>query len=213
MNLSETAQTLISKLTDPKVLHTHIRALAKEIGKNPELSDELWETGVYNARMLALLIADVKQFTPGKLDGWVQDITESGEVQEDVEWMCDWLLANIIMKNPKLPEQVTGWENDPSLVKQRIYWAYRCRTAKSAGKEVNLQLLETIENAIDTSHPMVQWMMNMCAGFIGMEDAELRTRCIELGERTGLYADYPVSKGCTSPYLPDWLNSISEKKK
>jgi 3-methyladenine DNA glycosylase AlkD len=59
---------------------------------------------------------------------------------------------------------------------------------------------------------MVQEPMNWCAAQIGIEDEGLRGRCIELGERLGLYKDYPVSKGCTSPYLPIWIGSVVGKK-
>ena len=59
---------------------------------------------------------------------------------------------------------------------------------------------------------MVQETMNWCAAQIGITDAGLRGRCIQLGERLALYKDYRVSKGCTSPYLPIWIGSVVGKK-
>jgi hypothetical protein len=54
--------------------------------------------------------------------------------------------------------------------------------------------------------------LHWCAAQIGIEDEDLRGRCIQLGERLALYKDYPVSKGCTSPYLPIWIGSVVGKK-
>lgn len=50
--------------------------------------------------------------------------------------------------------------------------------------------------------------MNWCAAQIGIADERLRGRCIALGERLGLYRDYPVSRGCTSPLLPLWIGGV-----
>jgi hypothetical protein len=36
-------------------------------------------------------------------------------------------------------------------------------------------------------------------------DPKLRKRAIAIGEKIGLYHDWPVSKGCTPPYVPVWV--------
>ena len=35
-----------------------------------------------------------------------------------------------------------------------------------------------------------------------------RKRAIAIGEKLGIYRDYPVSKGCTSPFAPIWINEM-----
>ena len=47
---------------------------------------------------------------------------------------------------------------------------------------------------------------------MGIVDERLRSRCVGLGERLGLYQDYPVSNGCTSPFLPIWIGSVVGKQ-
>ena len=42
-----------------------IKALGKELGRNQELAEILWETGVYEARMLVSLVADDISMLPG----------------------------------------------------------------------------------------------------------------------------------------------------
>jgi len=53
--------------------------------------------------------------------------------------------------------------------------------------------------------PVVQAMMNFTAAWIGIFVPEHRARCVALGERTGLYKDEVVPRGCTPGYLPEFI--------
>jgi len=48
-------------------------------------------------------------------------------------------------------------------------------------------------------------MMNFTAGWIGVFEPQHRARCAALGERTGLYRDEVVPRGCTPGYLPEFI--------
>jgi 3-methyladenine DNA glycosylase AlkD len=50
--------------------------------------------------------------------------------------------------------------------------------------------------------------MNFCLAGIGIHHPKLRKRAIAVGERLGIYRDYPVSKGCTSPFPPIWIDEM-----
>ena len=50
--------------------------------------------------------------------------------------------------------------------------------------------------------------MNTCLANIGIHAPKLRKRAIKIGETLGIYRDYPVSKGCTSPFAPIWINEM-----
>ena len=50
--------------------------------------------------------------------------------------------------------------------------------------------------------------MNNTLAAIGIHVPALRARAIAIGEKLGLYRDYPVSKGCTSPFAPIWINAM-----
>lgn len=60
--------------------------------------------------------------------------------------------------------------------------------------------------------PEVQWTMNYCLAGIGIDFPELRQRAITIGETLGIYRDYPVSKGCTSPFAPIWINEMVRRQ-
>jgi 3-methyladenine DNA glycosylase AlkD len=58
----------------------------------------------------------------------------------------------------------------------------------------------------------VQWTMNACLAEIGIHFPEHRKRAIAIGEKLGAYRDYPVSKGCTSPFAPIWINEMVRRR-
>src|SRR5215218_7015514 len=51
----------------------NIRKLAKELGRDHVLADELWRTGWYEARLLAAFIDDPKLVAPAQMDRWAGD--------------------------------------------------------------------------------------------------------------------------------------------
>ena len=60
--------------------------------------------------------------------------------------------------------------------------------------------------------PEVQWTMNNTLGAIGIHHPEHRERAIAIGEKIGLYRDWPVSKGCTPPYVPVWVEAMVKRQ-
>jgi 3-methyladenine DNA glycosylase AlkD len=69
-------------------------------------------------------------------------------------------------------------------------------------------LQESIEMEIANAAPETQWTMNMALAQIGTCFPALREKAIAIGEQLGIYRNYPVSKGCTSPFAPVWINEM-----
>src|SRR6266480_5256199 len=67
------------------VLHT----LAKRIGKDHRLAQEIWATGVHEARILATLIGEPEKVTAAEMDRWARDF-DSWDV---VDAACCYLYA------------------------------------------------------------------------------------------------------------------------
>ena len=47
--------------------------------------------------------------------------------------------------------------------------------------------------------------MNYCMVKIAVDYPQLRTRAIAIGNKLEVLKDYPVPKGCTSPFAPIWM--------
>jgi 3-methyladenine DNA glycosylase AlkD len=73
-------------------------------------------------------------------------------------------------------------------------------------------LLDRIEGEMGAADPVVQWTMNAALAEIGINFPKLRKRAVGIGERLGVFRDWPVSKGCTSPFAPVWIEAMVRRK-
>jgi len=153
---------------------------------------------------------DLKAIDLRSIERMIADIESTEE--QDQRQLCDWLVANVIMKKSSLKKEAMSWLSEQSAIKQRVFWSVQARTIKAENQALHTHLMEVLETRMACADDMVQEMMNWCAAQIGITDAGLRGRCLQLGERLGLYKDYPVSRGCTSPYLPIWIESVVGKQ-
>jgi hypothetical protein len=69
-------------------------------------------------------------------------------------------------------------------------------------------LLDRIEKEMPKAMPELQWTMNNTLGAIDIHHPEHRKRAIAIGEKIGLYGDWPVAKGCIPPYVPVWVDAM-----
>lgn len=54
--------------------------------------------------------------------------------------------------------------------------------------------------------------MNTTLAQIGIHAPAYRERALNIGERLGIYRDFPVSKGCTSPFAPIRINEMVKRQ-
>jgi len=212
MELSAKAENILRQIDDKTKLGD-LRKIANDIKKDHDLAMELWATGKYLARQLAILIMDKKHLSQAFIDKLDKDIKRHKE--DDRNHLIDWLMANQLSKDKKTVALMESWENSPSSLQRRVFWYYqgRLRWMGQTPPPNNEELLSKIENQIEKEEPEVQWAMNFTAGWIGVYDKKLRNRCIALGEKTGLYKGKMVSKGCTPEYLPEFITIESNKRK
>lgn len=211
MKMSKKAQAILTQISDKNTKLGDLRKIAKDIKKDHELALELWSTEQFFARQLAILIMDKKHLSQkiiDKIDIDIQKHKESEKLQ-----LIDWLFANQLAKDKKLIELIESWENSPSSLQRRTFWYYKGRL-RWTGKiqSDSEELLSKIEEKIQNEQPEVQWAMNFLAGWIGVYEKTYRDRCVELGEKTGLYKGKMVSKGCTPEYLPEFIAIESNKR-
>lgn len=188
-----------------------LRKIANDIKKDHELAVDLWSSKQFLARQLAILIMDKKLLTPEFVDQLDKDIMQHEE-NERMQ-LIDWLMANQFSKDKNTIALMNSWENSPSSLQRRAFWYYQGRLRWVGQKPAKSEeLLTKIESSIEKEAVEVQWAMNFTAGWIGVYEKEFRSRCIALGEKTGLYKEKLVSKGCTPEYLPEFIRIESIKR-
>ena len=62
------------------------------------------------------------------------------------------------------------------------------------------------------ARPETQWTVNNTLMAIGIQHAKHRKRAIAIGEKIGLYKDWPMSKGCVIPYAPIAINEMVKRQ-
>lgn len=182
-----------------------IRKVADTIKSNHELAKALWETGNIEARLLSTLIIVPKSLSTGELDSMVRS--------ERFTQVIDWLYAYVIKEYPDREKLRESWllSDDPMTL--RLGWSLTSgRIARSPEGLDIPAILDRLEKEMPNAAPEVQWTMNSALAQIGINHPAYRERAINIGERLGIYRDYPVSKGCTSPFAPIWINEMVKQQ-
>jgi 3-methyladenine DNA glycosylase AlkD len=181
-----------------------IRKIAAKIKSDHKLALALWKTGNIDAKLLALLIIKPKELSQKELDGMARSV--------EIAWVADWLASYVTKEHPEKEALREKW------MKDRDPWAARAGWSLTAGRVAREPegldipaLLDRIEREMAKADPPEQWTMNNTLAGIGIHHPKHRKRAIAIGEKLGVYRDYPVSKGCTSPFAPIWINFMVKR--
>ena len=79
----------------------NMKVLAKRLGPNHDLAAELWDTGWYEARMLAAFVDEPARVTPAQMDRWCRDFDNWG--------ICDTVCFHLFDRTPHAWAKVAQW--------------------------------------------------------------------------------------------------------
>jgi 3-methyladenine DNA glycosylase AlkD len=184
-----------------------IRTIAKKIKTDHQLALDLWDTGNVEAQLLATLIIKPKSLSATEVD----KLTRSTTCAQVAEWLNSYVVA----EHPEKESLREKWMKSKDRWAARAGWhftASRVNKGKGAdGLDANA-LLDRIEKEMPKAKPEVQWTMNNTLAAIGIHHPRLRKRAVAIGEKIGLYRDWPVSKGCIIPYVPVWVDAMVKRQ-
>jgi 3-methyladenine DNA glycosylase AlkD len=182
-----------------------IRTLAAKLKTNDQLAIALWGTENIDARLLAILLIKPKNLSRDELDRMVRSV--------NFAQVADWLNSYVVKNHPDKESLRQSWMEDNDPWAARAGWNLTSeRIAKNPDGLDLGALLDRIESEMGNAASEVQWTMNFCLAGIGIHFNEHRKRAIAIGEKLGIYRDYPVSKGCTSPFAPIWINEMVRRQ-
>lgn len=206
-NAKVRAQNAKSGAGDPQfgVSLGDIRVLAKKLRTDHALALSLWDTGNVDAQFLATLLIEPKHLSVEAMDRMVRSIS--------FVRVADWFNSYVVAKHPDKEALRKGWMAADDRWAARAGWHLTAeRVAKNPDGLDLPALLDRIESEMAGALPEVQWTMNSTLATIGIHVPKLRQRAIAIGERLGIYRDYPVSKGCTSPFAPIWIDAMVRRQ-
>lgn len=182
-----------------------IRKIADTIKDGHKLALSLWDTKNVDARLLAILLLKPKNLTKDEIDKMVRST--------DCPQVADWLNSYVVKEHPDKEELRLTWMEDDDRWAARAGWGLTSGRINKSPEGLDLKaLLDRIESEMGSAAPEVQWTMNFSLIYIGTNFPKLRKRAIAIGEKLGVYRDYPCSKGCTSPFAPIAINELVSRQ-
>ena len=155
-----------------------MKALGKQLGRSHELAAALWDTGVYEARMVCSFVDDPAQVTPAQMDRWCKDFDNWG--------ICDTICFNLFDRTPHAWAKVAQWSGKRNEFEKRtafaLLWSLTVHD-RDAGNEQFVQGLALIERAAGDERHFVKKAVNMALRAIGKRNRALNAAAVAVARR------------------------------
>lgn len=155
-----------------------IRRVAKQLGRNHDLALELWETGLYEPRMLACFVDDPAQVTPIQMDRWCRDF--------DSWAICDTACFHLFDRTPHAWRKVEQWARRKDEFVKRAAFALLASIAlhdKTTGDERFLRCLPLVEREAGDARNFVKKGVSWALRSIGRRNRSLHAPAVAMAER------------------------------
>jgi len=150
-----------------------LRKMAREIGKDHDLAQELWSYGIHEARILASMIDDPRKVTEEQMEAWVSDF-DSWDV-------CDQCCGNLFDKTDVAYRKAVEWSaREEEFVKRAAFalMAWRAFHVKQAGNEEFARFLAIIKREATDGRNYVRKAVNWSLRQIGKRNLNLNGMAI-----------------------------------
>ena len=151
-----------------------LRALAKNIGKNHQLAQELWSTGVHEARLLAGMIDDPAEVSQEQMEEWAGDF-DSWDV---VDGSCE----NLFDKTPFVVGKAHEWSARPEEYVKRAGFVMMAELAvhdKKTADRTFLEFLPLIIRESSDDRNFVKKAVNWALRQIGKRNMTLNKAAVQ----------------------------------
>jgi 3-methyladenine DNA glycosylase AlkD len=155
-----------------------LHAFARYIGKDQSLAEQLWATGIHEARILGALIGEPKKITGAQMDRWACDFSS----WDIVDTACCYLYAQAKPSWGKVYE----WSTRQAEFEKRAafslaaYLSYKDKSAPDAWFE---RFLFVIEREAHDDRNFVRKAVNWALRNIGKRNLQLNKAAIRCAER------------------------------
>lgn len=154
-----------------------LRKLAKEIGRDHTLAQELWASAVHEARILAAMIDDPKHVTWEQMERWVSEI-DSWDI-------CDGCCSILFDKTPFAYQKAVEWSaREEEFVKRAgfVLMAVLAVHDKKATDDVFLSFLPLIKREATDERNFVRKAVNWALRQIGKRNRRLNAAAIQAAQ-------------------------------
>ena len=152
--------------------------IARETGKDHALAQRLWDSGIYEARILAFMVDEWRLVTEKQMEDWARDFDNWGIV--------DGCVGHLFDKTPFAYKKAVKWsKRKEEFVKRAGYTMMATLTVhdKKADDETMLKFLPLIVKGATDERRYVSKSVNWALRQIGKRNRALNKRAIETAER------------------------------
>ena len=154
-----------------------LRPLAKEIGKNHKLSLKLWNSGIHDARILAVFVEEPKKVTENQMELWAKDF-DSWDV-------CDQACTSLFDRTPFAWKKVYEWaERNEEFVKRAAFTLIAVLSVhdKKSPDDNFEKLFELIKRESTDERKYVKKAVNWALRNIGKRNLSLNKKAINVAK-------------------------------
>ncbi len=155
-----------------------IRSIARRVGRDQTLAEQLWATDIHDARILASLVGDPQKITRTTMDRWVREFAS---------WdVCDACCCNLFDRTPYAWQKIRKWAaNDGEFVRRAAFATLAAIAVheKTAGDQLFLGALPLIEEYAFDDRNFVRKGVNWALRNIGKRNGFLCQAAIACAER------------------------------
>jgi 3-methyladenine DNA glycosylase AlkD len=182
-----------------------IRSIAKGLGKDQELAEELWDTGVHDVRILASQVGDPQRISRSTMDRWARDFTS---------WdLCDACCCDLFDRTPCAWDKIRKWaRSDREFVRRAGFatLAYIALHDKKAPDQPFPEALPLVEQYAFDNRNFVRKAVNRALRNIGKRNAALLQAALECAGRVRAQ-NTPAARWIASDAIRE-LSSVRRKR-
>lgn len=193
---------------------TVLRKLAKKVGRDHELAKVLWESDIYDVKIISLLIDDPKLMTIEQAESQVDQLYQ--EHLAHVFSSCDAALAKTSFVIPLLMD----WISSNNTIRKRCGYGLLYEVSKSTKKSAPdnaffLDKIEHILNSYKDEKNVIKAAMGGALMGMGKRNIELNSAALKVAKKMGPITidsgvtkcePFDVAKHLTSDYIKNKLN-------
>ncbi len=183
-----------------------LRSMAKKIGKNHEVAQALWKSGIHEARILAAFVDDPAEVTEAQMERWA-----AGFDSWDV---CDQVCSGLFDRTPFAHRKALEWSGRKDEFVRRAGFTLMAALAvhdKEASNAEFAEFFRAIEEGSADQRNFVKKSVNWALRQIGKRNLELNRLALQVAEKISKI-DSPSARWVASDALRE-LTSEAVKKK
>ncbi len=152
----------------------NLRVMAKRIGLNHSLAQQLWLSGIHEARILASMIDNPEMVTEEQMESWIKDV-DSWDI-------CDQCCSNLFDKTRFAHWKAVEWSKRKEEFIKRAGFVLMAALAvhdKKAGDEAFMKFLPLIARESLDDRNFVKKGVNWALRQIGKRNVHLNREAVE----------------------------------